>query len=154
MSEKFTWLTSSANRAALWKDSDIAVGWIPRCNNFSAASNRAPAITTTEVVPSPASISWALDNSTNWNKKICFLPISHRITLSWIRTVYPINQMNWEHIQLSKCIELWGQEYIHSISYNRMKNEHSKSFYKMLIWNFKMKVILWISNCYNLYTMR
>lgn len=57
--------TFNAKSAALWNDSDIAVGWMPRCSNFSAASNRAPAITTTEVVPSPASISWALDNSTN-----------------------------------------------------------------------------------------
>lgn len=50
-------LTSTAKRAALWKDSEMAVGWIPLCNNFSAASKRAPAITTTEVVPSPASMS-------------------------------------------------------------------------------------------------
>jgi hypothetical protein len=51
--------------AAFKNDSEIAVGWIPLPNNFDAASNRAPAITTTVVVPSPASISWAFESSTN-----------------------------------------------------------------------------------------
>lgn len=52
--------------AALWKDSDIIVGWIPLFNNLSAAPNNAPQMTTTEVVPSPASTSCAPDKSTNY----------------------------------------------------------------------------------------
>lgn len=37
----------------------------PFSNNLKAAFKRLPAITTTDVVPSPASISWAFDNSTS-----------------------------------------------------------------------------------------
>lgn len=50
-------LTLIACPAALWKDSDIAVGCMPLSRSFSAASKNAPAITTTVVVPSPASTS-------------------------------------------------------------------------------------------------
>ena len=52
--------------AAFKNDSEIAVGWMPFDSNFDAASKSAPAMTTTVVVPSPASISWAFDNSTNF----------------------------------------------------------------------------------------
>ena len=52
--------------AAFWNDSEITVGCIPLASNLDAASNKEPAITTTVVVPSPASISCALDNSTNF----------------------------------------------------------------------------------------
>ena len=51
--------------AALWNASEMADGWIPLYNNFSAASSKDPAITTTDVVPSPASISCDLDSSTS-----------------------------------------------------------------------------------------
>ena len=54
-------------KAHFWKDSEIIVGWIPFSSNFCAADNKLPAITTTDVVPSPASISCAFDNSTSWN---------------------------------------------------------------------------------------
>jgi hypothetical protein len=43
--------------SAAIKDSEIAVGWIPFSNKAWQAFNNAPAITHTEVVPSPASIS-------------------------------------------------------------------------------------------------
>lgn len=58
-------IISMALAAAFWNPSEMAVGWIPFCNNFSDASNNAPATTTTLVVPSPASTSWAFDSSTN-----------------------------------------------------------------------------------------
>ncbi|TNN31245.1 hypothetical protein EYF80_058601 [Liparis tanakae] len=62
--------TSTPFSTAFWKDSEMVVGWIPdRRDNaetsLEQASSRAPAITTTEVVPSPASMSWALDSSTS-----------------------------------------------------------------------------------------
>jgi hypothetical protein len=38
---------------------------IPLASIFSAAPKSAPAITTTDVVPSPASTSWAADKSTS-----------------------------------------------------------------------------------------
>jgi len=44
----------------------MAAGWIPFCNNFSAADSKLPAMTTTEVVPSPASISCAWERWTNY----------------------------------------------------------------------------------------
>ena len=44
----------------------MVVGWIPFSNRSSQAFNKAPATTTTEVVPSPASISWALEISTSY----------------------------------------------------------------------------------------
>lgn len=50
---------------AFMNDSATMVGWMPFSNIFSAAPSRAPAKTTTEVVPSPASISWAADRSTS-----------------------------------------------------------------------------------------
>mmetsp|Transcript_50087 Transcript_50087/g.92422 ORF Transcript_50087/g.92422 Transcript_50087/m.92422 type:complete len:205 (-) Transcript_50087:222-836(-) len=55
---------SSALSAAARKASVIVCGWMPLMSNFSAACSKAPAMTTTEVVPSPASMSCALDNST------------------------------------------------------------------------------------------
>ena len=51
--------------ADFWKDSDMMVGWIPFSSNFCAEESKLPAITTTDVVPSPASMSCALDNSTS-----------------------------------------------------------------------------------------
>mmetsp|Transcript_43180 Transcript_43180/g.99542 ORF Transcript_43180/g.99542 Transcript_43180/m.99542 type:complete len:205 (-) Transcript_43180:219-833(-) len=55
---------SSAFSTATRKASVIVCGWMPFVSSFSAACNKAPAMTTTEVVPSPASISCALDSST------------------------------------------------------------------------------------------
>jgi len=43
--------------AARVNDSAMMVGWIPLARSFSAAPRSEPARTTTEVVPSPASIS-------------------------------------------------------------------------------------------------
>lgn len=50
---------------AFMNDSATMVGWMPFSSIFSAAPSRAPAKTTTDVVPSPASISCAADRSTN-----------------------------------------------------------------------------------------
>jgi len=44
------------SRAAM-NDSEICVGWMPFSRSAWHAFNRAPAITHTEVVPSPASMS-------------------------------------------------------------------------------------------------
>mmetsp|Transcript_92562 Transcript_92562/g.239017 ORF Transcript_92562/g.239017 Transcript_92562/m.239017 type:complete len:232 (+) Transcript_92562:952-1647(+) len=55
--------TSSALSDAMRKASVIVCGWMPLFSSFSAAVSRAPAMTTTEVVPSPASTSCALDSS-------------------------------------------------------------------------------------------
>lgn len=59
---------STALAEARRNDSATIVGWIPFCNIFSAAPSKLPAKTTTEVVPSPASISCAAERSTNWIK--------------------------------------------------------------------------------------
>mmetsp|Transcript_99085 Transcript_99085/g.308769 ORF Transcript_99085/g.308769 Transcript_99085/m.308769 type:complete len:205 (+) Transcript_99085:883-1497(+) len=68
--------TSSALSAACWKASVMVCGWMPLERRRSAACSRAPAMTTTEVVPSPASTSWALESSTiilavGWVSFIC-----------------------------------------------------------------------------------
>jgi hypothetical protein len=42
---------------------------MPLARRLAAASRRAPAITTTVVVPSPASTSCDCDSSTNWKEK-------------------------------------------------------------------------------------
>lgn len=55
--------------AAREKDSAMIVGWIPLPSSFSAAPSRAPARTTTDVVPSPASISCAAERSTSWKRE-------------------------------------------------------------------------------------
>lgn len=59
---------STAFTEALRKASAMMVGCMPFCNIFSAAPKRLPARTTTDVVPSPASISWAADKSTSWSR--------------------------------------------------------------------------------------
>ena len=56
---------SKAYSQALSNPSMIFNGWIPLSSNFWACSSKAPANTTTPVVPSPLSSSWDLDNSTN-----------------------------------------------------------------------------------------
>ncbi len=43
----------------------MATGCTPLDNNVPQASSNAPAMTTTVVVPSPASMSWDWDSSTN-----------------------------------------------------------------------------------------
>ena len=48
--------------------SDIMFGWIPFSRRYSAAFKSDPAKITTEVVPSPASTSWAFEISTSWYK--------------------------------------------------------------------------------------
>jgi len=45
--------------------SEMILGWMPFSRRVSAAFKNAPAIMTTEVVPSPASTSCALEISTN-----------------------------------------------------------------------------------------
>ena len=45
---------STAFNGAFWKASEIIVGWIPFSSSLWAADNKLPAITTTDVVPSPA----------------------------------------------------------------------------------------------------
>ena len=59
---------STAFAEALKNDSAMMVGWMPLLSIFSAAPNRLPANTTTEVVPSPASTSCAADKSTSYRK--------------------------------------------------------------------------------------
>lgn len=57
------WTVTAQNTAfiKLWS--------VPLCSSLLQESSSAPAITTTEVVPSPASMSWALDSSTSWRHK-------------------------------------------------------------------------------------
>ena len=50
---------STALVAACWNDSAMTVGCMPFVKSFSAAPRRLPAMTTTDVVPSPASTSCA-----------------------------------------------------------------------------------------------
>ena len=76
---------STALVAAFWNDWAMVVGWIPEISDFtrfydfnsipwarsfSAAPRREPARTTTDVVPSPASISWAAESSTNYSSAL------------------------------------------------------------------------------------
>jgi hypothetical protein len=56
---------STAFTEAFRKASAMMVGCMPFCNIFSAAPKKLPARTTTDVVPSPASISCAADKSTS-----------------------------------------------------------------------------------------
>mmetsp|Transcript_55635 Transcript_55635/g.144646 ORF Transcript_55635/g.144646 Transcript_55635/m.144646 type:complete len:268 (+) Transcript_55635:991-1794(+) len=55
---------SSAFSSAMRKASVMVCGWMPLASSRSAACSSAPAVTTTEVVPSPASTSWAFESST------------------------------------------------------------------------------------------
>jgi hypothetical protein len=60
-----SWRTLTAAAAARWNDSAMTEGCMPFPSNLSAAPNKLPAITTTDVVPSPASTSWAAERSTS-----------------------------------------------------------------------------------------
>ena len=62
---------SSAFAAQRRNASAIVVEWIPLPNSFVHASSSAPARTTTEVVPSPASMSCAFDSSTSMRAAGC-----------------------------------------------------------------------------------
>lgn len=69
----------------------MVVGWMPLSSKPSQASNKAPANTTTEVVPSPASISYALEISTSilavgWTTSI-YLRI---VAPSFVISTYPL----------------------------------------------------------------
>ena len=56
---------STTLAAARVNDSAMMVGWMPLLSSFSAAPRSEPARTTTEVVPSPASMSCAAERSTS-----------------------------------------------------------------------------------------
>lgn len=58
-------MTSFALVSATLKPSEMAAGWIPLLRSSWHALRSAPAMTTTDVVPSPASISYALEISTS-----------------------------------------------------------------------------------------
>lgn len=65
MGTDMPWRTSTAAAAALWKDSEMTEGWMPLPRSLSAAPSKLPQMTTTEVVPSPASTSWAVERLTS-----------------------------------------------------------------------------------------
>merc|ERR1719322_386822 len=67
---------------AFWNASEMSVGWMPLFRSFSEASSSEPASTTTDVVPSPASMSWALDKYTSILAAGC-------MTFIWSRMVAP-----------------------------------------------------------------
>jgi len=62
-----------------WKASEIWLGWMPRERSWWHALRSEPAITTTLVVPSPASTSCDLDNSTIIFAVGCVTDICRRI---------------------------------------------------------------------------
>ncbi|RNA25965.1 t-complex 1 subunit alpha [Brachionus plicatilis] len=64
----------------------MTVGWMPLASSLEEASRRAPAITTTVVVPSPASMSCALDSSTSilaagWLTCICLRMVAPSLVM-------------------------------------------------------------------------
>ena len=73
---------STAFADAFKNDSAMMVGWMPLLSIFSAAPNRLPANTTTEVVPSPASTSCAADRSTSYREG-AFSVASDKITINF-----------------------------------------------------------------------
>ena len=78
---------STAFAEAFKNASAMMVGWMPLLSIFSAAPNRLPANTTTEVVPSPASTSCAADRSTSCQK--CALSLTPgRVGVDFYRTYH------------------------------------------------------------------
>mmetsp|Transcript_14034 Transcript_14034/g.47391 ORF Transcript_14034/g.47391 Transcript_14034/m.47391 type:complete len:233 (+) Transcript_14034:967-1665(+) len=73
---------TSACAAARLKASEMSVGWMPLLSSSEQACSSAPAMTHTDVVPSPASMSWDLDSCTS----ICAVGWN---TCSWLRIVAP-----------------------------------------------------------------
>ena len=64
---------------------------MPFCNNLSAAPSRLPAITTTDVVPSPASTSCAAERSTNIFAEGCMTDMLFNIVFpSFVMIVSPL----------------------------------------------------------------
>ncbi len=68
--------TSRALAAALRNPETITIGWTPLSKSSSARSSRAPARTTTEVVPSPTPVSVALETSTRILAAGCWMAMS------------------------------------------------------------------------------
>ena len=73
-----------------WYPYAINEGWIPLVNKVCACFNNYPAKTTTEVVPSPAYISWAFEIYTNifavgWTTCIFFIIVAP----SFVIKTYP-----------------------------------------------------------------
>ena len=62
---QFSIFASEVRMMHTWNESEMMEGWIPLARSCSAASRRDPAKTQTDVVPSPASASWAWLSSTN-----------------------------------------------------------------------------------------
>lgn len=60
--------TRARDRPAASKGAGASRGDAPLPSIFSAAPSRLPARTTTDVVPSPASMSWAAESSTSWRR--------------------------------------------------------------------------------------
>ena len=56
---------------------------LPFSRSLAHALSRLPAITTTVVVPSPASISWALESSTSWIHQITLTTIQFENTVTY-----------------------------------------------------------------------
>mmetsp|Transcript_18819 Transcript_18819/g.39346 ORF Transcript_18819/g.39346 Transcript_18819/m.39346 type:complete len:202 (-) Transcript_18819:270-875(-) len=61
------------------KPSEMRTGWKPRSSSFSACSRRAPASTTTPVVPSPISLSCDCESSTRRRATWCSTSILSRM---------------------------------------------------------------------------
>mmetsp|Transcript_9052 Transcript_9052/g.15312 ORF Transcript_9052/g.15312 Transcript_9052/m.15312 type:complete len:255 (+) Transcript_9052:1057-1821(+) len=69
----------NATSEACSKPSEMRTGCRPFSRSFSACSSRAPASTVTPVVPSPISLSWDWDRSTNKRATQCSTSICCRI---------------------------------------------------------------------------
>lgn len=89
--ERLFYITDKASFRHFWNPSDTRLGWIPFSNKVSAAFKRAPAKTTTEVVPSPASTSWAFEIYTSilavgWTTSIFWRIVAPSLVIR----VYPL----------------------------------------------------------------
>ena len=56
---------------------------LPFSRSLAHALSKLPAITTTVVVPSPASMSWALESSTSWIQHIALTKIQFENTVTY-----------------------------------------------------------------------
>ncbi len=98
-----------------WKHSAMVVGWMPLRKRSWAAPKKEPANTTTDVVPSPASMSWAADRSTSilaagWRTDMCFRMVAPSLEMMtpWLPVLICV--WEWVCVCMYVCVREGGRE--------------------------------------------
>mmetsp|Transcript_21870 Transcript_21870/g.55480 ORF Transcript_21870/g.55480 Transcript_21870/m.55480 type:complete len:215 (-) Transcript_21870:12-656(-) len=105
MGKLIAFSTPNASSRALRKPEQMTVGWKSRMSSGSATCSISPAITITDVVPSPTSSSCARESSTIDFAPGCETSTSRRIALpSFVITIPPVGSSSILSIDLGPSV--------------------------------------------------